>query len=211
MSAISQDLMNDLVVFRKAADVSEKLLKDAADTGTPEADRALAFGLAAYELRKYDLAAESFERSYHLNRSGEAAIRLAMCHWRRRNFGEMETWASEAVSIDPRGQFVALIDEVSMSYLGVLSLAQFSDGNVKQAIATATDAVAIFKDDVMVLETLVKAHATIGAIQEASRFANMLPDSKKTLKDQIDALVNAGLTGTPIAMDIGVMGAEAMA
>ncbi len=115
-----------------AAKFAKKSLKQS-DKATSPLDQSWYAGLAAYEVREYDVAVEFLSTAYQLSPEARVASQLAMCFWRENDFPNAEMWMKQAISIEPDGFHDALLLNDKVSYLALYAAIQLAQGKVDAA------------------------------------------------------------------------------
>ena len=182
--AIKHAVANYEIVHRTAADMLNK-----SQSSSSPAEKEFWLGMAAYEMKEYDLAYDHLLESRRLAPSSEVEIRLALCRWRQGHLSEAGDLAASAMNQSPDGKVRAFCLGTVSNYSSVLGAIEFERGNSARARDLVDETIKRDDNDVLAYTVLANSLLLIGDNQAADRaLSKALSIANPYSRRQLDAL-----------------------
>jgi tetratricopeptide (TPR) repeat protein len=191
-------------VFAKAAIVAADLLRRHRDS-TDSADGEVSLGLAAYEMRLYQLATRHLRAARELRSTPELSARVALAEWREGNLAEAEDAILRALQEAPDDTLTTLITQELVSFRAIYAKILLEGGRIEECIEVARTALDRFPEDGVALHALADAELLMGDTDAAIEHLEMAHNTstgfaKLEFRESIDIakrLREANISVTP--------------
>lgn len=182
--AIKQAVANYEVIHKAASDMLNK-----SQSSALPAEREFWLGMAAYEMKEYDLAYDHLSECRRLDPSPEVEIRLALCRWRQGQLAEAGDFATSAINQSPDGKVRAHCLGTVANYSSVLGAIEFERGNSARSRELANETIKRDENDVLAYTVLANSLLLSGDHQAADRaLSKALSIANGYSRRQLDAL-----------------------